>query len=314
MHRGIVATGIGLVAAAACSVAGGQPNEAYQIKLSRPVAKGHQYHFVAESVVQMTTTADTGRGARQLVSIDMTVRMDSEVQVLAVDGFGRPSAVAHVINECVMVRHGVPTVIVNPGETLIARQQGFEMHFFVKKKRFNDIHQIALESVADLAAYGADDDRLYGTDEPRRFGDHWRINAAAVAADLRRVSRHELGAENVAGTVSLLGFKNLGGLPCGVVGIDMVARGGVPGVGDLPPGSTLEDAVLQTRHYKLMPLDTTLPIPADETMIDLEITFRGRLAAQPAKGKIASHVQTRRQFMPVPLTVSADPQERGPGQ
>ena len=253
----------------------------------------------------MMMTADTGGGPRELMSIDMTVRLDSIAQVIKVDGYGRPAAVAHTVNKCVMTRRGRSSVLVAPGQMLIARQQGFETTFFVKQRRFNEYQQIALESVAELDAYGAIDDRLYGTEQPRRPGEQWSIDDDQLAAEFARLSRREITADDVDGKCTLLEGPVLGGEPCSVVRIVYRVQNGIPGIEQLPPGSTLKVAQMSAEHLKVIPFDETQPVRADETKLDVKIYFSGKLGSRPADGALTMQAEMRRQFMPLPATQTA---------
>ena len=296
------------VVAVACVAAGAGAETPYDIKFTRPLEPVQRIHVVAEATIEVSTTADMGDGPQEIGSIKMKVKLDSIAQVMKVDEHGRPTAIAHTITECTMIRGGRPSMIVPAGDTLVARQRSGKMTFFVKNRRFNQLQQMALEAVAELDGYWATEDELYGSSQPRGVGEQWPINAEALAAELGRLAHRESRAEDIRGTTSLVRVQGFNEQPCQVISITIDARGAIPGIDQLPPTARLKSSRMQIQHFKLLPTDESKHDLADSTTIEVEILFSDSLGSQPAEGRVAAHIETSHRYEPVPDRTAAAPQ------
>ena len=295
------------VVAVACVAAGARAETPYDINLTRPIEPGQRLHIVAEATIDVSTTADMGDGPKEIGSVKMKVKLNSIAQVMKVDEHGRPTAMAHTIKECIMIRGGRPSMIVPPGDTLVARQRSGKMTFFAKKRRFNMLQQMALEAVAELDIYGATEDELFGSSRPRRVGEHWPINAEALAAELGRLAHRKSRAEDIRGTTSLVRVQGFNDQPCQMIGITIDARGVIPGIDQLPPSARLKSSRMQVQHFKMLPMDESKHGLADNTTIEVEILFSDSLGSQAAEGRIALHFETSHRYEPVPDRTAAAP-------
>jgi hypothetical protein len=281
----------------------------HTIKLTRPMEVGQKLHVQAKGSAEVSTTVTMGGEPQDLGAVSFSVRFDSVAEIIKVDRFGRPMAVAHTINECVMIRRDRPSLIVPPGATLIARRGTGETTFFVKKRRFSDVQKLALEVAAGLDDYGMTDDELFGSSQPREVGGQWPINAEALAAEFQKYGTHRVNPDLISGTTSLVGIINQDGRPCQIIRTVVIAEDALPGRNELPPGTRLTDANLHLETHDLLPVDETLPGLGEAMKVEMDIAFSGMLGAQRADGRITATISAQRDYKPLSAsraTVSAD--------
>lgn len=278
----------------------------HTIRLTRPVEIGHSYHVRATGSTDVATTTVTDGGPEDLGTIKMTATLDAVAEVINVDDAGRPTAIAYVVNECKMKQHTHAATIVPKGETLIARQgEDGQTRFFVKKKRFTDLEQQALESVAAIEVYQVSKDELFGTSDPQAVGGRWPIDAEKLAAEFQRYMTHRLDPGDIEGSTSLVDVIEYEGRPCQVIRTDLDARGPLPGFDQMPQGTRIKTARLKATTHDLLPLDMTQPPVADKLHVELDIVFAGRLGRRTVEGRMTGVIESEHTYTAVTTSQAA---------
>ena len=271
----------------------------HTIRLTRPVKVGHAFHLKSNCSTDIATTVTTDGRKENAGTIKLTAIFDAVGSVMKIDDAGRAISIAYTVNECTMKRHGHTSTIVPKGATLIARQGKTQTRFFVKKTRFSEFEQLALETLAGMNAYLATKDEMFGSTSPRSVGEQWPINSMAVAAEFQRYTPQKVVPDNIDGTTALLELIDFEGQQCQVVRTQFNSRGALPGFEQMPPGTRLKSVNMKATTYDLLPVDMQQPLRADGARVEMDIVFSGSMRGRALEGHVKGVVEYEHTFSPI---------------
>ena len=268
----------------------------HTIRLTRPVAVGHSFHVVATGSMDVVTTMVTGAAVENASTIKLSATFDAVGRVIKVDDVGRPIGIAYTVNECKMNQHGYTSTIIDQGATLIARQGRTQTKFFVKKKRFTELEQQALETVAGMDVYLLTKDDMFGSVHPRNVGERWPINSEAVAMEFQRYTPQKVEPGNITGSTALVELMDFRGQRCQVLRTEFHSIEALPGFEEMPRGTRLKSADIKATTYDLLPVDMQQPRTADKIRIEMDIVFAGMMGGKSVEGRAIGVIESEHTF------------------
>ncbi len=293
-----------LLAVATTAAAAESP---HTIRLTRPVAVGHSFHLVATGSMDVVTTMVTGRQPQSPGTVKLSATFDAVGRVIKVDDLGRPIGIAYAVNECKMKRHGYTSTIIPPGATLIARQGRTQTKFFVKKKRFTELEQYALETVAGMDVYLLTKDEMFGTEHPRNVGEQGPINSEAVAMEFQRYTPQNVEPGNIIGSTAFIELIDFQGQRCQVLRTEFNSTGALPGFEQMPRGTRLKSADIKATTFELLPVELNLPPSADKVRVEMDIVFWGMMGGKSVEGRAKGVIESEHTFSAITTQVAVEP-------
>ncbi len=290
LRRFVVSAGLVLATTAATA------QSPHTIRLTRPVAVGHSFHLRATGSTDITTTMVTGERTAKPATVKLAATFDGVGRVIKVDDVGRPIGIAYTINECKMKQHGYTSTVIRPGETLIARQGRTQTKFFVKKKRFTELEQQALETVVGMDVYLLTKDDMFGSVQPRNVGEQWLINSEAVAMEFQRYTPQTVEPGDIIGSTTLVELMDFQGQRCQVLRTEFTSSGALPGFEEMPRGTRLKSADIKATTYDLLPVDMQLPRSADKIRVEMDIVFAGMMGGKSVEGRTKGVIESEHTF------------------
>jgi hypothetical protein len=263
---------LGMLAAGSAFIVGPQPvaraeepaGKAYAVRLSHPCKVGDKYDCSA-SGSETTTTLSTIAGKRPLTQEStLAVTLEGAVEVLKVDGKGRPTKLACTVKKFVQTSGPEEVELLPPGAVIVAdanpRPGAADGAKSRTRHTLKDQDVSAAQSKAlDLVfqAYVPDsvtDDETLGTDRPQAIGATWPINREKSALAFVQFG-YTTKPEDIEGHATLAGIKQLDGSDRLELDVEAICHklDAPP-----PPGFKIERMTMVGKLSSLLPLDAAL--------------------------------------------------------
>ena len=141
-------------------------------------------------------------------------------EMLAVDAEDDAAAEKTIVRSWTRTRvDGKEEQVMPPGTEVVARAPAAgsdEPEYTLNGRPAPQDKRAQLDLIAHVS--GPDqkwhEQEMYGSSEPRKVGESWPVNAAAVAANLRRHDGQQVTDADVSGTVTLTGVETINDIPC----------------------------------------------------------------------------------------------------
>lgn len=263
----LASTGCGAAARATVPDADGR----YPITLERPARVGFRF---AESssyhsrTVQIITVANQ---PGETTTEETTATFAAEGEVVAVRDDGHASVLRYVVRTLSRTDGGATEVLARPGavlevhvghslETASATLDGVPLD----AAQLEHIHD-----VVDLSSSGERDD-LFASAEPRRVGESWSPDMAAITSGLSGAGSMRIDPARSNGRMTLVSHETRDGVP-GIVVEGVVASGGIEV--PMPPGAAIREANMDVHFGGFFPDDVSSPPLADQMRLDMRVVI-----------------------------------------
>lgn len=174
----------------------------YVIKMQQPLKIGQRYKFtvVASQSSENSLTAEQQSLKNQ--KEELSVEMESEVTVLAVDAKGRSTKESHTIVKLLQGAGKQPMLVA--GTKVIASRPSRKTMFEIAGEPAADAVAKALDLAITITSGGATDDEIFGTTERKKVGDQWPMNEALAVRDANeKMANAILSITSVKGSTTL---------------------------------------------------------------------------------------------------------------
>jgi hypothetical protein len=153
----------------------------YAIKLALPLKVGQRYQFTAagnqSSENSMTAEQRVVRNQKEELSLEM----ESEVTVLALDAKGRSTKESHTIKKLLQGPGKQPLLVA--GTKVVASRPGAKLTFEIAGEPVAGDVAKALELALSITSGGPTDDEIFGTRQRKKVGDRWPMNETLALQD-----------------------------------------------------------------------------------------------------------------------------------
>jgi hypothetical protein len=244
-----------LALAAALPAARAADAPAYPVKFERSFKAGQAFDFSFSTDSRLTQKRETPGAAPRSSSTVKKLVFDADLRIAAVDDTGREARVDLTVKRFnTQNGPGVPTTLLPDGARLTVTYSAAALDF---KRADGELSADALAGLQQVfkphqPRKVSDDDR-FGTADPKRVGDSWPVNAAALTRDMTGTT---LPAYKVSGAVTLRAVKPVGGVECAQFETRLALR-------DVPVQGATADEVKESVTNVLiasdLPTDPTLP-------------------------------------------------------
>lgn len=183
------------------------PAEAPQaIKLERPLTVGAKFHLNAEGEARQNIQMSMNGQAvpQQSKSEEFSAALDADVEVLGVSEDGKITKAAIQVKSLTRTDAGAEATTLLENAAVEAEASPDGITYMVGGAPVDDKIQETLKLFSLINKKGssrASEDLLFGTTEPRKPGDEWPVDGAAVAASFAEDSGMQLDAASVKGTM-----------------------------------------------------------------------------------------------------------------
>jgi hypothetical protein len=277
-----MAAGLGL--ALCTAMVSAESGEAtHPIKLTRAMAPGQSFDYGGEGMVEQTVNGTIMGQSAPTNTTRIVVRLKSEMTVDTVDEHGRPTNTTHVVKSGAITENGEVIYEFDAGSKITTAVNGHMTDIDVDGMPAPHHLLDALRLVTSLDGEGPTEDAMYGSTTPRTVGETWPADIAALQAYFQSQMDHPIELEQISGSSTLESVFEFKGQPCAKVSTKLSTDGTIPGLGDLPPGATLEQASMVTSFESLYPQNTELAWVARSGKMDMHLVMD-----QPGMGRLAS--------------------------
>jgi hypothetical protein len=156
----------------------------YAIKMQQPLKVGQRYQLtvVASQSSENSTTAEQRVLKNQ--KEELSLEMESEATVLAIDAKGRATKESHTIVKLLQGTAKEP--LLAAGTKVIASRSGPKMGFEIAGEPAASAVAKALDLAVSITSGGPTDDEIFGTAERKKVGDRWPLNEALALQDANK--------------------------------------------------------------------------------------------------------------------------------
>jgi hypothetical protein len=227
----------------------------YAVKLARPDKVGLKYRLEARETKKQSMSINKGPAELKKEESQTMVTLRAVVEVRKVSAKGEPLEKKVTIEKFI---DNKDEPLLKKGDVVTAKTVKGKTVFRLGER---ELSARAAEFLGDLVKTKtmttADDDVVFGSKSRRKVGESWKINAAALAKDLK------LKPANISGTVSLQAIEKHADEDCLRIGIDLkmdaVPRGGKLGM----DGFKVKTADVRMKIGGLMPVDPSRRSPSE---------------------------------------------------
>jgi len=243
----------------------------YEIKLTRPMKVGAEYHIAAVGHSSMKSTIKVNGKVVEEQSKNFSVDFESDDKALEVDKNGEPSKVSLTVDKCILKQGGAEKPLLAKGAVVIASLKDDETVFEIAGQPVDAETAEALDLVMVLGRNRASDDEVFGTKERKKVGDHWAMNAELAAEDLQDVMKGStVKKEDVAGTVTLDKVVKVGTTDCLQISAEMTVSNVTM------PDRKVAQMKVQAHFLGLFPIDFSKDITEESDSITMSITVKDK--------------------------------------
>ncbi len=175
----------------------------YTVRFVRPVKPGFRYRLTSVGKTVMKATI-SGRPSPD--GVDSPWNYEADVTVREVNAHGEPTVEQHKVIKFEVTEKAEKSSPVEPGKVIVAKSRNGKLPgFTVGGAPASKAVAGYLSTVIVMSDGGATEDQLFGAKGKKKIGDSWRVNARALARDLRRRPMSlPPRAKNITGTVKLV--------------------------------------------------------------------------------------------------------------
>ena len=243
----------------------------YEIKLTRPMKVGAEYHIAAVGHSSMKSTIKVNGKVVEEQSKNFSVDFESDDKALEVDKNGEPSKVSLTVDKCILKQGGAEKPLLAKGAVVIASLKDDETVFEIAGQPVDAETAEALDLVVGLGRNRASDDEIFGTKERKKVGDRWAMNAELAAKELQDVMKGStVKKEDVAGTVTLDKVVKVGTTDCLQISAEMTVSNVTM------PDRKVAQMKVQAHFLGLFPIDFSKDITEESDSITMSITVKDK--------------------------------------
>ena len=174
----------------------------YAIKMQEPLKVGQRYKFTAVASESSENSMTSGGRVLKEEKEELSVEMESEATVLAVDTKGRATKESHAIVKLLQGSEKKP--LLAAGTKVIASRSDRKTEFEIGGAPAPAAVAKALGVAVEITSGGPTDDEIFGTTERKKVGDSWPMNEALALKDSKeKLAASGLNVTSVKGTTTL---------------------------------------------------------------------------------------------------------------
>jgi hypothetical protein len=229
--------------------------QAFVIRLARPAKVGDTAWFVADTTVVKSVQGNLSGHDRSLKPTSVAIHFEATERIEAVGARGEPTRATYRVAKCVARFEKGQDVLLQPGTVLTVEAGKWKSSIRADRGYFSVYREIALRPIVSLPNLGdVSDDDVFGSREPRKVGESWAADPAALA---KWVSREGAAVDknSVSGTIKLKGLQTVNGVQCLVVTGRAVTEPWVPDPKDMPEDMRLVSGRDEYKFTRLVPVD-----------------------------------------------------------
>lgn len=257
--------------AAVLFLAAGAFAQEYQVRFTRASKVGDKYRIsiAATNVSSMKMTPEMPGmpSGKQEFAFDFA----SDVEVLAVDSSGQVTKETLKVVRFARTSGGETTQILAAGDDVVAQVENGEKTFTIKGAPADMEQAAALMGLVQLATGGLTEDDMFAPSGPKKVGDSWPVNRAAIAKSLAE-DGSSIPEGNITGTVKLAGVTKVGGVDC----LDVQGDVKCTGLSATFPGLTAEKGEFAMTFSGKYPVDAALPVLEGDQATSMSMAAKGQ--------------------------------------
>jgi hypothetical protein len=227
----------------------------YAVKLARPDKAGLKYRLDARVKKKQSMSIYKGAAELKTEESQTTVMLRAVVEVLKVDKKGEPLEKKLTIERFVNEKD---EPLLKKGDAVIAKTVDGKTVFRMGGR---EPPGRAAEFLGDLVktktSTAADDDEVFGSKARRKVRESWKINAAALAKDLK------MKPADVSGTAKLEAVEKHDGDDCLRIGIDLKMNAAGRDAKLKMNGFAVKSAEVRMKIGGLLPIDPARRSPSE---------------------------------------------------
>ncbi|HEX5221606.1 MAG TPA: hypothetical protein VFZ59_18725 [Verrucomicrobiae bacterium] len=183
----------------------------YAIKMQQPLKVGQRYKFTAVASEASDNSMTSGSRVLKEEKEELSVEMESEVTVLAVDAKGRATKQSHRIIKLLQGAEKKP--VLAAGTKVIASRSDQKKEFEIGGAPAPVAVAKVLNLAVEITPGGPTDDEIFGTKERKKVGDQWPLNEALALQGAKEIlAASGATVRSVKGTTTLQKVTNEGGV------------------------------------------------------------------------------------------------------
>jgi hypothetical protein len=256
-------------------------DQAYQIKLARPLKVGMKYSLTADGALVRNVKVTRGGETHDEPEDGYGVRLEGTVEVLAIDDTGDEAKISCTVDKCARLTSQGETELVPKGKVFIAEGKGKDTTFSLQEggELPKDAAE-ALELVISLDTNDKlNDDDLLGTKEKKTVGQSWPVTPEAIAKDSERVGVI-VKPEDVEGSFRLDGVEKVGEVEClkmsGNLRVKkLLAKADATEDDGLPEGFVVDNGSMEAKYTGLFPVDAAVGSLAETASVSFVTFIKG---------------------------------------
>jgi hypothetical protein len=256
-------------------------DQAYEIKLARPLKVGMKYSLTADGALVRNIKVTRGGETHDQPEDGYGVRLEGTVEVLALDDTGEEAKISCTVDKCARITSEGETELVPKGKVLIAEGKGKDTTFSLQGEgELSKEAAEALELVISLDTNDKlNDDDLLGTKEKKKVGQSWPVTPEAIATDSERVGV-VVKPEDVEGSFRLDGLEKVGEVEClkmsGNLRVKkLVTKADANEDDGLPEGFVVDNGSMEAKYTGLFPVDASVGSLAETASVSFVTFIKG---------------------------------------
>lgn len=238
----------------------GQSADGYLVRLSRPMKVAQKFQYTSDATLVDSATGTVSGRVKTLTPRTVTVHLDGQSEILAVNPKGKVTKMRITVAECVARSGKERRTIVPPGRVVTAEAGKFKTKLMLDSGSLTIEDDLILRAVVYLPKLDdVTDDEIAGTSQRQKVGQTWdvhpdQIQRAWAAAGVK------LKRSQISGNAKVKGVEAIDGVQClRVTGRIKVDHFLFP-ASEIPDGAKVEDASYEEKFTRLAPVDLSAPM------------------------------------------------------
>jgi hypothetical protein len=243
----------------------------YAIKLGLPLKVGQRYQFTATGSQSSENTVTAEERVVRNQKEELSLEMESEVTVLAIDAKGRSTKESHTIKKLLQGEGKQP--LLEAGTKVVASRPGSKQVFEIAGEPVADDVAKALELALEITSGGPTDDEIFGTTDRKKVGDRWPMNDALALQDGNaKLAGSGLAITKITGATTLQKVTKAGAVDVLHLAADLTAT--------LAPAAqspfTIADSTMTAAFTGAFPTDPTKSVHQEGETMTMSIKASGK--------------------------------------
>ena len=244
-------TCLSLLSLAACLCA----DEAYSIRLARPLKAGDRFEVSAKMALDDSTVTIIDGGEAADDKTVVACRLTGSLTVDAVTTKGQPMDVRLKLKSIECVNDGQPAQFFKAGDELRLRHGKPDNVSEVNGEPAEELQSEIIEAILSVQGEGeVTDDDVFGTADKVKVGAEWPVTPKAAIMDLEAEGVTGLKPEHIKGSTKIAGATEVGNQPALLIRAESKIDGKGIGLSKLP------ESVKATRFYLEMTGEMDVPV------------------------------------------------------